>query len=166
MLQIHTSCLSPHQIVSSKEGFFIALFSKLCLLFSEQGWNTTLSADRDEASYKLFIANGDVKNQMKEFNIDERVDFLFVSCLSRHVELREVVKLVMILQHGNTRVESGFSANEETLVENMSEDSLKTRRSDFDRVTNEEDISNVDVNKKMLKFVNNAHSKYVKQLEK
>ena len=45
---------------------------------------------------------------MKEFNIDERVDFLFVSCLSRHVELREVVKLVMIIQHVNTRAETGF----------------------------------------------------------
>ena len=89
---------------------------------------------------------------MKEFNMDERVDFLFVSCLSRHVELREVVKLVMILQHGNTRVESGFSANEETLVENMSEGSLVARRSDFDGVMNEEDISNVDVNKKNIEI--------------
>ena len=31
---------------------------------------------------------------------------------------------------------------------------------------NEESISNVNVNRKMLKFVNNAHSQYVKQLEK
>ena len=48
----------------------------------------------------------------------------------------------------------------------MSEGSLVARRSDFDGVMNDEDISNVDVNKKMLKFVNNAHSKYVKELEK
>ena len=38
----------------------------------------------------------------------------------------------------------------------MSEGSLVARRSDFDGVMNDEDISNVDVNKKMLKFVNNA----------
>ena len=31
----------------------------------------------------------------------------------------------MILSHGNARVESGFSANEEMLVENMSEGSLE-----------------------------------------
>ena len=48
----------------------------------------------------------------------------------------------------------------------MSEGSLVARRSDFDGVMNDEDISNVDVNKRMLKFVNNAHSKYVKELEK
>ena len=35
-----------------------------------------------------------------------------------------------------------------------------------DGVMNERDISNVDVNRKMLKSVNNAHSKYVEQLEK
>ena len=29
-------------------------------------------------------------------------------------------KFVMILSHGNVRVESGFSANEKMLVENMS----------------------------------------------
>ena len=36
----------------------------------------------------------------------------------------------------------------------------------FNDVMNEGGISNVDVNRKMLKFVNNAHSEYVKQLEK
>ena len=36
----------------------------------------------------------------------------------------------------------------------------------FDSVNNEGGISNVHVNRKMLKFVNNAHSEYVKQLEK
>ena len=36
----------------------------------------------------------------------------------------------------------------------------------FDGVMNEGGISNIDVNRKMLKFVNNAHSKYVEQLEK
>ena len=36
----------------------------------------------------------------------------------------------------------------------------------FDGVVNEGGISYVDVNRKMLRFVNNAHSEHVKQLEK
>ena len=36
----------------------------------------------------------------------------------------------------------------------------------FDGVMNEGGISYADVNRKMLKFVNNVHSEYVKQLEK
>ena len=48
----------------------------------------------------------------------------------------------------------------------MSKGSLVAQRVVFDGVMNEGGISNIDVNRKMLKFVNNAHSKYVEQLEK
>ena len=48
----------------------------------------------------------------------------------------------------------------------MSKGSLVAQRVVSDGVMNERDISNVDVNRKMLKSVNNAHSKYVEQLEK
>ena len=134
-------------MVSSKDEFLINLFSKLCLLLNEQCWITTLYVYHAEASYKLFTASADAKNQMKEFNIDERLDLFYMSRLSRHVELREVVKLVMILSHGNARLESGFLANEEMLVENMSGGSLVARRMVFDGVMNEGGIANVDVNR-------------------
>ena len=103
---------------------------------------------------------------MKEFNMDERLDVFYMNHLSRHIQLRVIVKLLMILSHGNARAESGFSANEQMLVENMSEGSLVARRMVFDCLMNEGAISNVDVNRKMLKFVNNVHSEYVKQLDK
>ena len=74
---------------------------------------------------------------MKEFNVDERLDVYYMSCLSVHVKLRKVVKLVMVLSHGNAGVESWFSMNEEMLVENMSEDSLVVQRMVFDGVMNE-----------------------------
>ena len=48
----------------------------------------------------------------------------------------------------------------------MSKSSLIAQRVVFNGVMNEGGISNVDVNRKMLKFVNNAHSRYVEQLEK
>ena len=89
-----------------------------------------------------------------------------MSCSSHNGELREVVKLVMILSKGNARVESRFSVIEDVLIENMSEGSPAAQRMVFDGVMNEGGISNVDINRKMLKFINNAHSEYVKQLEK
>ena len=58
---------------------------------------------------------------MKEFDMHEGLDLFTMSRLSCHVELREVVKLVIIISHVNVHVESGFSANEEILAENMSE---------------------------------------------
>ena len=72
----------------------------MCFLLNEQGWITTLCADYAETSYKLFIANADVKNQKK----DKRLVLFYMSCLSHHVELREVVEPVMILLHSSARV--------------------------------------------------------------
>ena len=72
----------------------------------------------------------------------------------------------MLLLHGDACVESGFSVDEGMLVESMSEDWVVARRMVFDSVTNKGGISTGDVNRKMLKFVNNTHSEYVKQLEK
>ena len=92
----HQSCLSPNQKVSSKDKFLINLFSKLCVLLCEQGWITALCTDHAEASNKLFLANADVKKQMKEFEMDERLDMFHMTRLFRHVELRGAVKLVMI----------------------------------------------------------------------
>ena len=56
----------------------------MCLLRKEQGWITTLCADRAEASCKYFKVNADVKNQMKELSMDERLDVFYMSRLSRH----------------------------------------------------------------------------------
>ena len=103
---------------------------------------------------------------MNEFNVDETLEVFYMSHLSCHVKLREVVKLMMILSHSNAHVESWFSANEEMLIETMSEGSLVAQRMVFDGVMNEGSVSNVDVNTKMVKFVINVHSEYVKQLEK
>ena len=52
------------------------------------------------------------------------------------------------------------------LVENMSEGSFVAQIMVFNGIMNEEGVSNVNANRKMLKFVNNLHSDYVKQLEK
>ena len=103
---------------------------------------------------------------MNEFNVDETLEIFYMIYLSCHVKLREVVKLMMILSYSNAHVESGFSANEEMLIETMSEGSLVAQRMVFDGVMNEGSVSNVDVNTKMVKFVINEHSEYVKQLEK
>ena len=48
----------------------------------------------------------------------------------------------------------------------MSEGSFVAQIMVFNGIMNEEGVSNVNANRKMLKFVNNLHSDYVKQLEK
>ena len=49
-------------------------------------------------------------------------------------ELKEVVKLVLMLSHGNATVESGFCVNGDLLVENMNEDSIVAQRVVYDEL--------------------------------
>ena len=46
---------------------------------------------------------------MKTFTLDLRIDTLYMELLKTHIELREVVKIVLILSYGNARVEAGVS---------------------------------------------------------
>ena len=48
---------------------------------------------------------------MKAFTLDLRIDTLYIELLKIHIELREVVKIVLILSHGNACVEAGVSIN-------------------------------------------------------
>ena len=68
-----------------------------------------------------------------------------------------MVKIVLILSHGNARVESGFSINEDMLKENMKERTLVAYRTVCDGVINEGGIKNVNITKQMIKDVDEVH---------
>ena len=65
---------------------------------------------------------------MKAFTRDLRIDTLYMELLKTHIELREVAKIILILSHGNARVEAGVSVNEDMLSENMFEEALVAHR--------------------------------------
>ena len=45
-----------------------------------------------------------------------------------------VVKLVLVLSHGNASVEGGFSVNKELLIENMHEETAVAQRVVYDAI--------------------------------
>ena len=55
---------------------------------------------------------------MKAFTFDLRIDILYMELLKTHIELSKVVRIVMVLSHGNARVEAGVSISEDMLSEN------------------------------------------------
>ena len=79
----------------------------------EFNWISSLCADCAETSYKSFIKSNDVKEIIKAFTLDLRIDTLYMELLKTHIELREVVKIALILSHRNARVEAGVSINED-----------------------------------------------------
>ena len=92
-------------------------------------------------------------------------DEFYVSQLKYHSELLVVVKFVLILAHGNARVESGFSINEDLLVENMKEESLVASRLVYEGVAKEGGVSEVQIGKRMIDDVDKAHKQYIENLE-
>jgi len=88
------------------------------------------------------------------FNTEQNLD-VFCSKIfagdEKQVPLWKVVKMVVILSHGNVAVESGFSVNRELLVENMEEDMIVAQRIVFDatRVVGM-DVTKIDISKKMI----------------
>ena len=80
-------------------------------------------------------------------------------------ELKEVVKVYLILSHGNAIVVSGFSINQLILDVNMKKQSLVTQRIVYEEVTNEGGPIKANINSNMIKSVRLASNRYKFALE-
>lgn len=163
---LYISCLSPTQIAVANTDFLTNQFNRLCLALVEHRWISSTCSDRAESSYKKFIKSNVVLEKMKSFTSDIRLDTLYMELLTSHIELREIVKIVLIISHGNARVEAGFSVNKDALSENMTEDALVAHRIVYDAVQREGGLKKVVISSQMMKSVEKAHSRYTQNLEK
>ncbi len=77
--------------------------------------------------------------------------------------------MLLVLSHGQATVESGFSVNEDMLVENLKEHSLIAQRIVYDSIKQVGGALGVDIDKDMmLKFrsANLAYKHYLDQQKK
>jgi len=93
-----------------------------------------------------------------------RLDTLLVDIMSRndsYSKLWKVVKMLLVLSHGQATVERGFSINKQVETENLSEESVVAKRTICDYVTYVGGIEHVDVtNKKLILAATAARQKY------
>lgn len=115
--------------------------------------------------YLLDNENQVLKNHLANFkNNQEKLDVLYANIFANNPfydDLFRIVKMVLILSHGNASVESGFSINKHMLVENLQEKSIIARRQVFDAILNKGGAVNINIDKKMKRYVKNAHFKYI-----
>ena len=118
-------------------------------------------ADRAQSEYRIFIKDRNVMNKMSSFDISsDRVDKLYFSLINNERKnLYELIKLCMILSHGNARVEAGFSINEQVLEVNMKESSVVNQTIVYEGILNEGGILKVKVDSTMLKYVKQSDAK-------
>ena len=89
-----------------------------------------------EPLINLSLKAMNLKEKMKAFTLDLRINTLYTELLKTHIELREVMKIVLILSHENARVEAGVSINEDISENMIKEDVLVAHRIVYDCVVN------------------------------
>jgi len=75
-------------------------------------------------------------------------------------DLFSVIRLILVLLHGNASVESGFSVNSDMLVENMHKESLVAQRLVYDAIQVACRLTAIDINKFMMQYVRSSHGCY------
>ena len=86
-------------------------------------WISGKVADHAKLQYIKLLDNNKLMEQMRKFDVNkDRADEFYMNIFSDVLplaELKEVVKVCLILSHGNARVESGFSINQLILDVNI-----------------------------------------------
>jgi len=126
-------------------------------------------ADKAKQQFSLFCKDELVVEQMKSYTNEVLDAFYFrllQTCSADTNELWQVVKKVLILSHANASVESGFSLNKDTIVENLLEESLVSQRMVYDAVSQAGGPLSVPITPDLMKSVRGARSKYRDALEK
>ena len=90
--------------------------------------------------------------------MDEFYSRIFDS--AAYVDLENVVRLVLLLSHGNARVESGFSINSDILLENMLKETIVSRRIVYEGVHRSRGPTKVEIPPEMLKMVGTSRRRY------
>ena len=103
---------------------------------------------------------------MSKFEISDRLNKFYANLLDNtKMNLWEFVKLCLMLSHGDTRVESGLSLNNQILDENLRESSLVAERIVYEGIQNEGRVMNVNIDKLMLKYVEDYSKAYKKAVD-
>ena len=136
---------------------------KRYLLLDIFRWISSVAADNAEKQYNNLIKDADFLTEAKTFSIiDDRVDTFYACILdsSHTVDLENIVRLVLILSHGNARVESGFSINDDILPPNMLAETTVTQRIVNDVVQKAGGPTKVAITSELMKMVKNSHRTY------
>jgi hypothetical protein len=99
----------------------------------------------------------------------DRLDALMFNTMANnesYSKLWPVVRMLLVLSHGQASVERGFSVNSQIEVENLTDSTFKARRVICDYVEHVGGIDKIDVSSKnLLLSVASARSKYTAYLE-
>ncbi|XP_070192249.1 uncharacterized protein [Littorina saxatilis] len=98
----------------------------------------------------------------------DRLDVLLHSHLANKKQFQAlwtVIRLLLLLSHGQATVERGFSVNKETSADNISELGLVARRQILNHIRQVGGVLKVDMSKELLMSASSARSRYQQFLD-
>jgi len=165
----HLSCLNPVNMSKTPDLCKVKFRRLLAELLKTKQVKENECDDMVQ-EYSSFLDSIPVigRDKFEEFNKNQQsVDEFFRDVMSstQFVKLYELVKVLLLLSHGQAAVERGFSVNKEVEVENLKHQSLIAQRIICDYVSSVGGILNVPVTEPMLKEARSARQKYETYLE-
>lgn len=106
-----------------------------------------------------------LKKRLSKFKKkDVRLDRFWMDLLNNIGEdcdnFKIILKITLIISHGQANIERGFSVNAECVVENMLEETLVDHGMIYDTATALGEIAEVPITKKLILETRNAYSRY------
>lgn len=161
------TCLDPASITSKNSVAKDMMKKTLDILVDIELVDPTV-ADCVNREYTNLISHRSVRDRLAEYSREQtRLDHFWMNLFenSRNYEnLKKIVKMLLILSHGNALLKRGFFANKQCLVENLQERSLIAQRHIYDAVTEKGGADSIKITKPMIHAVRNSNSRYKEAL--
>ena len=160
----YTSCLNPTNIWSDPKQCQ-RRFVSMCDYLIDAKRVSSSCADKANRSWVKLTSSAEFTSNAKDFAKEtnkekSRLDYFFRTELGDRVEhndLYEIIKMILVLSHGNAEVERGFSINKNLIRDNLSEESLIAQRLVHQAIpTNDRKFLDVEIDKQMIAGVRMA----------
>lgn len=147
-------------------------FESLCDHLISSNRLNTADADKSLQSWKKLVASEVFKTNCQDFarkcictsDPDTRLDIFYRNELGGYKEYTQVysvIKIILIMSHGNAEPERGFSVNKQVLKDNLAEKSLVARRIVYQALPKSgTGFLDVEIDKLMISDVRMAWRRY------
>lgn len=155
------SSISP-KVISKSITTSQARMTSLLGQLHENLYISSETADVVKRQFDKLLETPDFKFRCQAFVFSDRLDEFYSEMLvgrADYTELWVVIKIVLILSHGNARVEAGFSINSDSLVTNLKEETLQALRFVYDALESFGGPSMALITPTMVKFVRQARQR-------
>jgi hypothetical protein len=163
-----SSCFDPRNMNDDNPNT-IKTFQSLLYTLNECGKVVESQCDSLISTFKEFIIEFGFTENFKQFKPGkDRLDEIFFECTSissKYDKLWDVMKIVLILSHGQASVERGFSVNKQIETENMKGRTIIAQRIVCEYISVLGGVTKLDVSKDLLQYAAGARQKWQQFLE-